>query len=113
MAGIPRLRISASSSLPSAANVTMPSMSAGVSPASRMAASDASAASCSSLRPEFFENSVCPMPAIAASFFSERVAISGLRRNELREHDAIVELDERHLHRKVVADVVGIDPLEV
>ena len=44
---------------------TMPSMSARVRPASAMAASDASQASVSSLRPESFENSVRPMPAMA------------------------------------------------
>jgi hypothetical protein len=38
--------------------VTMPSTSLGSIPASRMAAFVASQASCSSDRPEFFENSV-------------------------------------------------------
>ena len=46
----------------SIAKVTAPSMSAGVSPASATAAATASPASCSSLRPECFENSVWPMP---------------------------------------------------
>ena len=41
-------------------------MSAGERPASTIAACAASAASWSSLRPESFENSVWPMPAIAA-----------------------------------------------
>src|SRR5690349_18678574 len=47
-------------------NVTRPSTSAGSSPASASAASVASAASRSSLRPESLENSVAPIPAIAA-----------------------------------------------
>src|SRR6476646_1293755 len=44
----------------------MPSTSAGVRPASSSASSTASAASRSSLRPEFLEKSVAPMPAMAA-----------------------------------------------
>ena len=47
-------------------NVTSPSTSDGRSPASASAAEAASAASRSSLRPESLENSVAPMPAIAA-----------------------------------------------
>ena len=46
--------------------VTRPFTSAGRRPASSRAARTASAASLSSLRPEFLENSVAPMPAIAA-----------------------------------------------
>ena len=46
--------------------VVMPSMSAGVSPASLIAARQASLARESSERPEFFEYSVSPMPTIAA-----------------------------------------------
>src|SRR5882757_11301335 len=56
----------ATSVLESIVNVTMPSTSAGVSPASSSASSTASEASRSSLRPEFFEKSVAPMPTIAA-----------------------------------------------
>ena len=63
--GIPAQRITASSSFTSIAKVTAPSMSAGASPASAIAAAIASPASCSSLRPEFLENSVWPMPTIA------------------------------------------------
>ena len=48
-------------------NVTSPSTSAGLSPASASAADVASAASRSSLRPESLENSVAPIPAIAAA----------------------------------------------
>lgn len=54
------------SGLVSMVNVTMPSTSAGVSPASSSAACTASTASFSSLRPESLENSVAPIPAIAA-----------------------------------------------
>ena len=67
---MPRLRMRSSSSLESTVNVTMPSMSAGVRPASRIAARHASAASCSSLRPESLENSVWPMPATIVSPFT-------------------------------------------
>ena len=56
----------ATSVLESIVNVTMPSTSAGVRPASSSASSTASAASRSSLRPEFFEKSVAPIPTIAA-----------------------------------------------
>ena len=55
---MPSARMRSSSPLESIVNVTIPSMSAGVSPASRIAARDASAASWSSLRPDSFENSV-------------------------------------------------------
>lgn len=54
------------SGLVSMVNVTIPSTSPGVSPASSSAARTASAASRSSLRPESLENSVAPMPTIAA-----------------------------------------------
>ena len=64
---MPTVRMSCSSSLVSWTNVTKPSMSAGVRPASAIAARTASAANCSSLRPEFLENSVWPMPATAAA----------------------------------------------
>ncbi len=56
----------ASSSLVSMLKVTEPSMSAGERPASRMAAIDASEASWRVERPEFWENSVWPMPAMTA-----------------------------------------------
>ena len=54
------------SGLVSMVNVTMPSTSAGASPASSSAACTASTASFSSLRPESLENSVAPIPAMAA-----------------------------------------------
>src|SRR3982075_2850894 len=63
---MPVARATATSVLESIVNVTMPSTSAGVRPASSSASSTASAASRSSLRPEFFEKSVAPMPTIAA-----------------------------------------------
>jgi hypothetical protein len=56
----------ASSSLVSSVKVTVPSISAAVSPASSIAALAASQANCSSLRPESLENSVCPIPTTAA-----------------------------------------------
>ena len=63
---MPRLRAISISSLESIVNVTMPSTSPGCRPASSIAALTASQASWSSLRPDSFENSVCPIPAIAA-----------------------------------------------
>ena len=63
---MPVARATATSVLESIVNVVMPSTSAGVRPASSSASSTASAASRSSLRPEFFEKSVAPMPTIAA-----------------------------------------------
>ena len=63
---MPVARAMATSVLESIVNVVMPSTSAGVRPASSRASSTASAASLSSLRPEFFEKSVAPMPAMAA-----------------------------------------------
>ena len=63
---MPTLRAISISSLVSIVKVTMPSTSPGFSPASSSAALTASQASCSSLRPDSLENSVWPMPAIAA-----------------------------------------------
>ena len=63
---MPSSRATAISALLSMVNVTRPSTSAGASPASSSAARTASAASRSSLRPESLENSVAPMPAMAA-----------------------------------------------
>ena len=63
---IPVARAMATSVLESIVNVTMPSTSAGVRPASSSASSTASDASRSSLRPEFFEKSVAPIPTMAA-----------------------------------------------
>lgn len=54
------------SGLVSIVKVTIPSTSAGVSPASSRAVWTASTASLSSLRPESLENSVAPMPTMAA-----------------------------------------------
>src|ERR1700734_1925243 len=62
----PVARAMATSVLESIVKVTMPSTSLGVRPASSSASRTASAASRSSLRPEFFEKSVAPMPTIAA-----------------------------------------------
>ena len=64
--GMPTSRATAASVLVSCVKVTSPSTSAGVRPASAIAARTASAASRSSERPESFENSVAPMPTIAA-----------------------------------------------
>ncbi len=66
--GTPSSRATAISALASMANVTMPSTSDGDRPASASAAREHSAASASSLRPESFENSVAPIPTIAALF---------------------------------------------
>src|ERR1700683_2738090 len=63
---MPVARAMATSVLESIVNVTMPSTSPGVRAASSSASRTASAASRSSLRPEFFEKSVAPTPAIAA-----------------------------------------------
>ena len=63
---MPSSRARAISAVESIVNVARPSTSAGVSPASASAASVASAESCSSERPDSLENSVAPMPTIAA-----------------------------------------------
>src|ERR1700710_179469 len=63
---MPVARATATSVFESIVNVVMPSTSAGVRPASSSASSTASAANRSSLRPEFLEKSVAPMPTIAA-----------------------------------------------
>ena len=88
-------------------NVTTPSMSAGVSPASAIAAATASAASCSSLRPECFENSVWPMPTMAVSRDSALTSASR-DRAELREHD-VVDVSMLSVDRHAVVHVVGLD----
>ena len=54
------------SGLVSIVNVDSPSTCAGSTPASAQAAAQASRASWSSLRPDALENSVAPMPTIAA-----------------------------------------------
>ena len=64
---MPTFRATSISSLESIVKVTMPSTSLGRSPASSIAALTASQASWSSVRPDSFENSVWPMPAIAAA----------------------------------------------
>ena len=63
---MPRLRATSISSLESSVKVTSPSTSDAASPASSSAASTHSHASCSSVRPDSLENSVWPIPAIAA-----------------------------------------------
>src|SRR3984957_4024529 len=62
---IPRVRTSSVSPTGPTVELTSPSTSEVVSPASPRAATIASAASCVSLRPAAFENSVWPMPTIA------------------------------------------------
>ena len=59
--------------------VTRPSTSAGRSAASASAARTASAASRSSLRPESLENSVAPMPAMAAFITGFIIGASPIR----------------------------------
>src|SRR3984957_6859274 len=105
----PRQRDSPISSLPSIVKVIMPSTSAGLIPASSRAALEASAASCSSLRPEFLENSVCPIPAMAANLATgtpwgggedgDRLAAAGRREAHLDCHAAA------HVLRSHVDDV--------
>ncbi len=63
---MPSSRASAISEVLSIVKVTRPSTSAGVSPASASACRVASADSCSSERPDSLENSVAPIPAMAA-----------------------------------------------
>ena len=70
---MPTLRAMSISSLESMVNVTMPSTSLGARPASSSAALTASHANCSSLRPDSFENSVWPIPTMAAAPGSVRL----------------------------------------
>src|SRR3954470_903289 len=63
---MPSPRMISLSGFVSIVNVDSPSTSLGSTPASSHAATHASSASCSSLRPESFENSVAPIPTIAA-----------------------------------------------
>src|SRR4051794_14285084 len=105
-------------------------MSLAVRPASLRAAADASAASCSSDRPEFLENSVWPMPTRATSLCSLICPALGLRPgrsgparfarsrgDELREGDGAavegLQIGEGHLHGHVVLHVAGLDALQV
>ena len=62
---MPRLRAISISGFVSAVNVTIPSIWDGSRPASAIAASHASTQRRISERPDAFENSVAPMPAIA------------------------------------------------
>ena len=91
---MPSSRASAISAVLSMVNVTSPSTSAGRSPASASAASVASAASRSSLRPESLENSVAPIPAIAAARRSRRACFprprAALHAPALRQADPTV-----------------------
>ena len=64
---MPRLRAMSMSGLVSELKVTIPCTSDGAMPASCSAAATASTARRSSERPESFENSVAPMPAIAVA----------------------------------------------
>src|SRR3954454_19972946 len=63
---MPSPRMISLSGFVSIVNVDSPSTSLGSTPASAHAATHASNASCSSLRPESLENSVAPIPTIAA-----------------------------------------------
>src|SRR4051812_43210586 len=100
--GMPRLRMMPSSSLGSESNVTIPSMSLGVSPASSMAALDASMASWISLRPEFLENSVWPIPTIAVSVRGMPMARDArtLARPPRDRYPRAVERNSTHEHRR-------------
>ena len=62
---MPRERAISTSGFVSEEKVTIPETSLGWIPASSIAALTASTARRSSERPEFFENSVAPMPTIA------------------------------------------------
>ena len=113
--GMPSVVIRASSSLVSRVKVTVPSMSLGVSPASAIAARAASAASCSSLRPEFLENSVWPIPAMTAWFAGviREQALLDVGRAELGQGDAALEGDEAHFDRHLVDHIADGDLLKV
>src|SRR5262245_43320157 len=85
---MPTARAASISSVVSSVKVVMPSTSDGFSPASASAALIASAVSWSSERPEFFENSVWPMPTIAASLLSVVGIGSALRPRQGDDHRA-------------------------
>jgi hypothetical protein len=65
--GILRFRATSISKFCSELKVTIPSTFEAATPASSNAASQASTASSIGVRPEFFENSVAPIPTIAVS----------------------------------------------
>src|SRR4051812_35766229 len=96
---MPSSRATAISGFVSMVKVTRPSISLGLMPASSHAASTACTASISSERPESFEKSVAPMPAMAV--FPERNLVSPMS-GPLRQHDGAGH---------VVADRVGPDDL--
>ncbi len=74
-------------------------MSAGVSPASATAAVTASAASCSSLRPECFENSVWPIPTIAVSSVQRASCPGRPAGRNWGSADAVHRFDAQHARR--------------
>src|SRR5262245_46485620 len=94
-AGMPRLRAISISALASTVYDTSPSTSSGSRPASPSAAWIASTASCISLRPESFENSVAPMPAMAVRFESQVGSTVSLpKRSEHRQRQVRIDGDE-------------------
>ena len=104
---MPRLRATSISSLESMVKVTRPSTSEGDRPASSSAARTASHASCSSLRPDSFENSVWPIPAIAARPRERAHAVARHGRLSvavpLDVLAQVVDRRERHLDDALVA----------
>src|ERR1700684_2967767 len=105
---MPRVRTSSFSATGSIWWLTSPSTSEVVSPASASAATIASAASCVSLRPAAFENSVWPMPTIAV-VSRNRLSI-GLRLGLEDGHRAIVaRRTEVDGHPHADSDVGWID----
>src|SRR5579871_5929036 len=95
--------------------VIMPSTSDGWMPASSSAALEHSAASCSSLRPEALENSVAPMPAMAASLKVRAIgSVPLLRAGPEHRHLVVAHGGlEEHFHRHVDLHVLELDAVEV
>src|SRR5687767_7433773 len=112
----PRQRDRCISSEPSSVNVIMPSTSDGSMPASSSAALLHSAASVSSERPEDFENSVWPMPAMAASRKLRGMTVAAMGRPYGLEHRHLPPADglvEEHLDRQPRRDLLECDAVEV
>src|SRR5215470_18719042 len=94
----PRQRQRPISSLLSSVKVIMPSTSDGAMPASSSAAFAHSAASWSSLRPESFENTVWPMPAIAAGrTLRDAMRTSGLATARAEDGDRLASARRREV----------------
>src|SRR5258708_3926195 len=95
---MPKLRATSISGLVSWEKVTIPSTSSGRNPASAMAAAQASTARRISLRPELLENSVAPIPAMAAWSLSRLASLMA---------PAAHRENQPHRARHVVAEAVG------